>query len=301
MEIIRPDSKYDFVAKRRWGFIISSILVLFSIIVMVKPGIDLGVEFRGGWEIELAFGRQLPVEDLRAALLGSGRPLISAVEIQQLGDFEEGTYLIRGTGEANEQAVLADLQSGVSSLGTPEVLRFESVGARVGSDLLDRGLISLLMTLGGILAYVSIRFSWRFAPGAILALLHDVTVATGVITLLGMEFTLPVLAALLALIGFSTNDTVVIYDRVRENLRRRRRPQLTTLFNVSLNEVLGRTIITSGALLVVSLALLIFGGSVLRDFATVLMVGIVAGTYSSIFIASAVTLEIERRWPGPKF
>ena len=301
MEIIRPDSKYDFVAKRRWGFIISSILVLFSIIVMVKPGIDLGVEFRGGWEIELAFGRQLPVEDLRAALLGSGRPLISAVEIQQLGDFEEGTYLIRGTGEANEQAVLADLQSGVSSLGTPEVLRFESVGARVGSDLLDRGLISLLMTLGGILAYVSIRFSWRFAPGAILALLHDVTIATGVITLLGMEFTLPVLAALLALIGFSTNDTVVIYDRVRENLRRRRRPQLTTLFNVSLNEVLGRTIITSGALLVVSLALLIFGGSVLRDFATVLMVGIVAGTYSSIFIASAVTLEIERRWPGPKF
>lgn len=301
MEIIKPGSKYDFVGKRRWGYITSSILVLISIIVMIKPGIDLGVEFRGGWEIELAFGRQLPVQDLRAALIGSGRPLVSAVEIQQLGELEEGTYLIRGTGEANEQAVLAELQSGVSSLGAPEVLRFESVGARVGSDLLDRGLISLLMALGGILAYVSIRFSWRFAPGAILALLHDVTVATGVITLLGMEFTLPVLAALLALIGFSTNDTIVIYDRVRENLRRRRRPQLTTLFNVSLNEVLGRTIITSGALLVVSLALLIFGGSVLRDFATVLMVGIVAGTYSSIFVASAVTLEIERRWPGPKF
>jgi preprotein translocase subunit SecF len=301
VEIIKPGSKYDFVGKRRWGYITSSILVLISIIVMIKPGIDLGVEFRGGWEIELAFGRQLPVQDLRAALIGSGRPLVSAVEIQQLGELEEGTYLIRGTGEANEQAVLAELQSGVSSLGAPEVLRFESVGARVGSDLLDRGLISLLMALGGILAYVSIRFSWRFAPGAILALLHDVTVATGVITLLGMEFTLPVLAALLALIGFSTNDTIVIYDRVRENLRRRRRPQLTTLFNVSLNEVLGRTIITSGALLVVSLALLIFGGSVLRDFATVLMVGIVAGTYSSIFVASAVTLEIERRWPGPKF
>jgi preprotein translocase subunit SecF len=301
VEIIKPGSKYDFVGKRRWGYITSSILVLISIIVMIKPGIDLGVEFRGGWEIELAFGRQLPVQDLRAALIGSGRPLVSAVEIQQLGELEEGTYLIRGTGEANEQAVLAELQSGVSSLGAPEVLRFESVGARVGSDLLDRGLISLLMALGGILAYVSIRFSWRFAPGAILALLHYVTVATGVITLLGMEFTLPVLAALLALIGFSTNDTIVIYDRVRENLRRRRRPQLTTLFNVSLNEVLGRTIITSGALLVVSLALLIFGGSVLRDFATVLMVGIVAGTYSSIFVASAVTLEIERRWPGPKF
>jgi preprotein translocase subunit SecF len=126
-------------------------------------------------------------------------------------------------------------------------------------------------------------------------------VATGIIVALERELTLPVLAALLALIGFSTNDTVVIYDRIRENLKRKRRPDLATLVNLSLNEILGRTILTSGALLVVSLSLLVFGGPVLRDFALTLTVGILAGTYSSIFVAGAVTLEIKNRWPGPRF
>ncbi|MDP3939714.1 MAG: protein translocase subunit SecF [Deltaproteobacteria bacterium] len=301
MEIVKPGTRYDFIGKRRVTYFISLALVTVALVVMVKPGLRLGVEFRGGWECELGFGKPVEVRDFRASLAGSGTELLQGVEIQRLGDPEEGNYLIRGTGEAEEARVVSSLQAALSGQGDIQVRRFESVGARVGSDLLERAIIALLVALAGIMIYLSMRFSWRFAPGAVLALIHDVLVATGVVTLLGIEFTLPVLAALLALIGFSTNDTVVVYDRIRENLRRRRRPDFATLINVSLNEILGRTILTSGALLVVAVSLLLFGGPVLRDFALTLSVGVIAGTYSSVFVAGALTLEIEKRWPAPKF
>lgn len=301
MEIVKPGTRYDFIGKRRVTYFISLALVAIALAVMVKPGLRLGVEFRGGWECELSFGKPVEVRDLRAALAGSETELLEGVELQRLGDPEEGNYLIRGTGEAEEARVVSSIQASLSGQGDIQVRRFESVGARVGSDLLERAIVALLVALAGIMIYISMRFSWRFAPGAVLALVHDVIVAAGVVSLLGIEFTLPVLAALLALIGFSTNDTVVVYDRIRENLRRRRRPDFATLINVSLNEILGRTILTSGALLVVAISLLLFGGPVLRDFALTLSVGVIAGTYSSIFVAGALTLEIEKRWPAPKF
>lgn len=301
MEIVKPGSKFDFIGKRRTTYFISALLVAAALVALVKPGLHLGVEFRGGWEIELVFERPIPVENVRGSLQGAEGARLGAVEIQRLGDPEKGSYLLRGVGEANEEAVVSPLRSMLADRGEVEVLRFESVGARVGSDLLRRALLALAIALAGIFSYVTVRFNWRFGPGAVLALLHDVIVASGVIALLGREFTLPVLAALLALIGFSTNDTMVVYDRIRENMRRRRRPDFATLINVSLNEILGRTIITSGALLIVSLSLLVFGGPVLRDFALTLSVGVIAGTYSSIFVAGAFTLAIERRWPAPKY
>ncbi len=301
MEIVKPGTRFDFIGRRRAAFGVSILLVVLSLLVMVKPGFRFGVEFRGGWEIELAFGKPLSIRQLRSAIARSGTGTLAAAEIQRLGGLEEGTYLIRGTGEAEEASIVAGLEGPLENFGSPEIRRFEAVGARVGGDLLRRALLALVAALVGILGYVSLRFNWRFAPGAVLALLHDVIVATGVIVALERELTLPVLAALLALIGFSTNDTIVIYDRIRENLKRRRRPDLATLFNLSLNEILGRTILTSGALLVASLSLLFFGGPVLRDFALTLTVGILAGTYSSIFVAGAVTLEIKSRWPAPRF
>ena len=301
MEIVKPGTKFNFIGRRRAAYLISALLVAAAIGVMWKPGIRLGVEFRGGWEVELAFANPLPVQEVRSALGNTEGERLGRVEIQRLGEAESGGYLLRGTGEADEGALTSRIKRALASRGEVEVLRFESVGARVGSDLLDRAMLALIVALAGIFAYVTVRFNWRFAPGAVLALTHDVLVATGVIVLLGDEFTLPVLAALMAIIGFSTNDTVVVYDRIRENMRRRRRPDFATLINVSLNEILGRTIITSGALLTISLSLLIFGGPVLRDFALTLSVGVIAGTYSSIFVAGAFTLEIERRWPTPKF
>lgn len=301
MEIVKPGSRYDFIGKRRLAYVISLAAVAVALLVMVKPGLRLGVEFRGGWECQVSFGRPLDVSALRVALGGSDAAVLQGVEIQRFGDAAEGTYLIRGTGEAEEAKVVSLLEGALGDRGEIEMRAFESVGARVGDDLLERAVLSLLAALGGILIYISFRFNWRFAPGAVLALVHDVLVATGVVALLGLEFTLPVLAALLALIGFSTNDTVVVYDRIRENMRRRRRPDFATLVNLSLNEILSRTILTSGALLAVSLSLLAFGGPVLRDFALTLSVGVVAGTYSSIFVAGALTLEIEKRWPAPKF
>lgn len=301
MEIVKPGTKFDFIGRRRTAYVISAFLVAAAIGVMWKPGIRLGVEFRGGWEIELVFETPLPVQEVRSALGNPGGDRLGRVEIQQIGEAEKGGYLLRGTGEADEQAVISRIKRALADRGEVEVHRFESVGAQVGSDLLGRAMLALIMALAGIFAYVTVRFNWRFAPGAVLALVHDVLVATGVVVLLGSEFTLPVLAALLAIIGFSTNDTVVVYDRIRENMRRRRRPDFATLINVSLNEILGRTIITSGALLITSLSLLIFGGPVLRDFALTLSIGVIAGTYSSVFVAGAFTLEIERRWPARRF
>jgi preprotein translocase subunit SecF len=301
VEIVKPGTRFDFIGKRRAAYLVSIILIVLSLLVMVKPGLRFGVEFRGGWEIELAFGKPLSIQQLRSSIAGSKTGTLTSAEIQRLGGREEGSYLIRGTGEAEEASIVAGLEGVLEPFGSPEVRRFEAVGARVGGDLLRRALLALVVALAGILGYVSLRFNWRFAPGAVLALLHDVIVATGFIVALERELTLPVLAALLALIGFSTNDTIVIYDRIRENLKRKRRPDLATLFNLSLNEILGRTILTSGALLVASLSLLFFGGPVLRDFALTLTVGILAGTYSSIFVAGAVTLEIKSRWPAPRF
>lgn len=301
MEIVKPGTRIDFIGRRHVTYVVSALLMAAAMFLIVNPGLRLGVEFRGGWEIEIVFDGPVSVSELRASLAGAQGDRLGSIALQQLGDAVDSSYLLHGAGEADEESLVSQIRSALSDRGTIEVRRFESVGARVGSDLLRRATMAIAIALAGIFAYVALRFNWRFAPGAVLALLHDVLVATGVLVLLGREFSLPVLAALLALIGFSTNDTVVVYDRIRENMRRRRRPDFATLINVSLNEILGRTIITSGALLVTSLSLLLFGGPVLRDFALTLSVGVVAGTYSSIFVAGALTLEMDRRWPTPKY
>jgi preprotein translocase subunit SecF len=300
VELIPPGTRYDFIGKRRRAFLISAVLTALALLALVKPGIRLGVEFRGGWEMEVRFGRAVASDALRTALRGSGEAGLAGAEIQQLGDPGEGTFLIRGPGEADQRARLEAFGAATRGLGTPVLRHFESVGARVGSDLLRRALLALALAFGAIFAYVAIRFPWRFSPGAVIALLHDTIITLGVMTLLGREFTLPVLAALLTLIGFSTNDTIVVYDRIRENLRRKRRPELAALMNVSINETLSRTLITSGTVLVASLSLLVLGGPVLRDLALALTIGVVAGTWSSIFVAGALTLEIENRWPSRK-
>lgn len=301
MELIPPGTRFDFIGNRYRAFLVSGILVALALVAMVKPGIRLGVEFRGGWEMEVRFGRPVASDALRAALGGSGEPGLAGAEIQQLGDPREGTFLIRGPGEAVQRSRMEALRVSTPGLGTPVLRRFESVGARVGGDLLRRALLALALAFAAIFAYVAIRFPWRFSPGAVIALVHDVLITLGLMTLLGREFTLPLLAGLLTLIGFSTNDTIVVYDRIRENLQRKRRPELASLMNVSINETLSRTLITSGAILVAALSLLLLGGPVLRDLALSLTIGVVVGTWSSIFVAGALTLEIEKRWPGRKF
>ncbi len=301
MELIPPGTHFDFIGKRRRAFVVSAILMALALLAMVKPGIRLGVEFRGGWEMEVRFGHSVATDALRAALRGSGEQGLAGAEIQQVGDPREGTFLIRGPGQADQRARMEAFRAATGGLGTPALRHFESVGARVGSDLLRRALLALTLAFGAIFAFVAIRFPWRFSPGAVIALVHDTVITLGVMTLLGREFTLPVLAALLTLIGFSTNDTIVVYDRIRENLRRKRRPELATLMNLSINETLSRTLITSGTVLAAALSLLVLGGPVLRDLALALTIGVIVGTYSSIFVAGALTLEIESRWPGPKF
>ena len=300
MELVKPGTNYDFIGKRRVAFAVSLALVVLALGVTLVRGVRLGVEFRGGWEMEVAFGKPMEADALRNALARGGGSL-TGFEIQQLGDPKEGIYLIRAPGKVQQGGLAQRITDATKGLGTLTIRRFESVGARVGRDLFRRGILAILIAFVGIFAFVAIRFPWRFAPGAVVALLHDTTVTLGVVALLGREFTLPVLAALLTLIGYSTNDTIVVYDRIRENLRRKRRPELPNLMNLSINETLSRTILTSGTVLVASLSLLVFGGPVLHDFALILTVGVIFGTYSSIFVAGALTLEIERRWPGPKF
>jgi preprotein translocase subunit SecF len=290
------ETHIDFLAQRKVAIAISALLILIGMASLVmKGGPTYGIDFLGGTEVQVQFARPVPVGQVRAALTSAG---FGQAEIKQFGTSndllirvqqqETGTAISEGIMNALEQAFPDNL---------PDKRFVESVGPKIGQELRDSAIWAVLISLGLILLYISVRFEFVFAVGAVAALIHDVLITLGFFSLLDLEISLAVVAAFLTLVGYSLNDTIVVFDRIRENLKIHRREMRGTeqLINLSINQTLSRTILTSGTTLIVVLALYFFGGEVLHSFAFCMLVGIVVGTYSSIFIAAPVVVEWHKK------
>ncbi|MBN2397086.1 MAG: protein translocase subunit SecF [Deltaproteobacteria bacterium] len=300
MEIIRPGINIDLVGKMKIAFGASLLAIIISILSLVlHGGPNLGIDFAGGTQMQIKFSREAGTEGIRDALktIGLGNSVI-----QRFGYHANNEFLIKTERSSSELEGLSDTiaEALAEAYGTEnvEIRQVEVVGPKIGKDLRQKGLLAMLYAMIGILIYITWRFELRYAVGAIIALIHDVVITVGIFSLLGKEFTLPIIAALLTIIGYSLNDTIVVYDRIRENIKAARKQPLKELVNSSINQVLSRTVLTSLTTLVVVLALFFLGGAVIHDFAFALLVGILVGTYSSIFVASPTVLVWETISPS---
>lgn len=292
MKFLKHKTDFHFMGPRRIAYVISAILLALSVAILATRGLNFGLDFTGGTLIEVSFPGDADTELVRSNLRGSG--LDDAV-VQTFGAASDIVVRIPPRGEEESSAelstiVLQALQQGVE--GEVIMRRVEFVGPQVGDELAEQGILAVVYALIGIFMYVMIRFQWRFSAGAVAALVHDVLITMGIISLLQIEFDLTVVAALLAVIGYSLNDTIVVFDRIRENFPRMRKSSSVEVIDASLNQTLARTIMTGVTTLLVLAALFIFGGEIIHAFAFTLIIGIIVGTYSSIYVASAVSLEL---------
>jgi preprotein translocase subunit SecF len=289
MDFIKPDINVDFVSRKRTALICSLVVALIGIgSLVVKGGPLYGIDFSGGTLVQVRFDRAPDVGEIRKALGEAG---LGSSVIQSLG--EDKVAIRLKSQEDQADSVSDDLFSIlVDQFGQERVSLelVEMVGPQVGADMRRKGMLSILYAMVGILIYVTFRFQFRFALGAIAALVHDIMITVGVFSLFNKEFSLPVIAALLTIIGYSLNDTIVVYDRIRENIRRMPKEKLAVVVNNSINQTLSRTILTSGTTLLVVGCLFVLGGEVIHDFSFALIVGVLVGTYSSIYIASPILL-----------
>lgn len=298
MELIPHDINVDFVGKRLFFILLSVGINLLSIILLLTWGFNYGVDFAGGTVVEARFQQPTTSE---AVLQSVDELALEDLTIQDLGG-DNKTYLLRfKQGEQNIDTASTAVRTALTTAfkETVEILRIEAVGAKVSSRLRQQGFLAVTFSTLFMGIYMAFRFEWRFGVGAVIALIHDVLVVTGVLILTQTPFDLTVLAAMLTVIGFSVHDTIIISDRVRENLRKIRRANLAEVINRSINETLSRTIITSGTALMVLITLYVIGGHVIRPFALTMIVGFITGTYSTVYIAAPVVLYFERR-PTPQ-
>lgn len=292
MEFIKPGTNFDFLRYKLIAPAVSGLVILASIVSLwIHGGPNYGIDFKGGILIQLKFHQELDVGELREILSALG---LRNLVVQRFGLQEEHEYLVRVEQMETDLDVLSGqieqtlkTRYGADSL---EVRRTEIVGPKVGAELRRKGFLAVLYSIVGILIYITWRFEFRFALGAVLALVHDALITIGCFSLLNKEINLPEVAAILTVIGYSVNDTIVVFDRIRENMRKIRKQALDKVINSSINETLSRTLLTSGTTLVVVMALFFLGGAVIHNFAFALMVGIVIGTYSSIYVASPIVL-----------
>jgi preprotein translocase subunit SecF len=296
MELIKPGVRIPFTRYRKAAVIISTIINLAVLLMLLTKGPNLGVDFAGGTMVHLKFQQNVATADLRQAF---EKMDLGGSVIQDFGQPGANEYLVRLDKTSVEIGVLGEQIKKVltEQFGTDkfEVRRIESVGPKIGQDLRQRGALSVIVATIMMGVYIWFRFEFRFGVGAVIALAHDVLVAVGALLLANYEFDLTIIAALLTIVGFSVNDTVVICDRIRENMRKIKRETLESIINISINETLSRTILTTGTTLLVLVALFVLGGAVIRPFAFTLLVGFISGVYSTIFIASPVILMWEKK------
>ncbi|SFH29471.1 protein translocase subunit SecF [Modicisalibacter xianhensis] len=283
--------QFDFMGKRRLAFIGSGVLLLVSLITLLFQQLNLGLDFTGGTLVEVRYATAPALDAVRQALEGAG---FQDVSVQTFGSASEVLVRLQqafdpGVGEQVTQILR---QTGESV----DLVRAEFVGAQVGGQLRDQSGLGMLVALGVVMLYVAFRFQYKFAFGALLALVHDVIIVLGVFSLFQLDFDLTVLAAILAVIGYSLNDTIIVYDRIRENIRKSRTDDMAAIFNDAINATLSRTLATSGTTLLVLLALLLLGGDMIHNFALALIIGVGIGTFSSVYVASAllIVLKLQR-------
>lgn len=315
MIFFKKQTEFDFIAHRKIAIAISMILIGITMVSLFTRGLNFGLDFTGGTLVELNYAESVEVSDVRAQLAAADFP--DAV-VQHFGTAHDVMVRIPLQG-GKDSAVLSNTVIEVLRNARNEVVvesrpgqrqqcttggsktivdcnlqvrRVEFVGPQIGDELVEKGGLALLYTLIAILIYVLFRFEWRFAIGSVVAVAHDVLLTFGFFSLTQIEFSLPVLAAILAVLGYSLNDTIVVFDRIRENFRRMRKAIVPDIMNASINQTLSRTIITSGTTMLTVLALFFLGGGIIHGFSTALIVGIIVGTYSSIYVATPTVLAL---------
>ena len=297
IEIVR-NPNIDFIGKRKYGFIFSAAVILISLLLIFIKGPNFGIDFTGGALLQVRFANSVTTAQLRSSLVKIGR---ESAQIQALG-VKDTEYIIRAAGE-NPEAFAGDLKTVLTEDfpdNTKEFLREETVEPKIGKELLRKTVWAVILALALILIYVSFRFDYRFGTAAVIALFHDAIFTIGVLVITQREFSIVVVGALLTIIGYSINDSIVISDRIREKYSKMRREPYNVVLNTGLNETLSRTILTIGTTLLAVIALLIFGGAVIADFAFTLLVGFLIGTYSSIFILANIVSVWEEKFPKKK-
>ena len=295
MQFLR-ESNLNIIGQKKIAYIFSGVLILIGIISLIlHGGPKYGIDFTGGTSVQLKFSKQISAGDLRNSLAGLG---YGKSEIKRIGLPEDNEVLIRME-LVEEGADVAQKIEDKLRVDFPnnsyDIRSVTEIGPTIGGELRRAAMMAILISLLGILVYISWRFEFKFAVGAVVALFHDVLITLGFFSLLNFEITLVVIAAFLTIVGYSLNDTIVVYDRIRENLKVLRRENFENVINTSINQTLSRTIITSGTTLLVVVVLYLIGGKVIHDFAFALIVGVLIGTYSSIFVASPIVLEWQNK------
>lgn len=291
MEFFKSDTTIDFMGQRKAAAVFSVIICLLSLVILWKNGLNLGLDFTGGTQIELGYPQSADIQKIRETIEQGG---FEDAVVQPYGSSTEVLIRLAQKDNVNQSTLKSDIQR---LLPDASIRQVEFIGPQVGKALVTNGILAILVSLLGTMLYMTIRFEYRFAVSAAVALIHDPVVTLGIFSLFHIEFNLITLAAVLTIIGYSLNDTVVVYDRVRENFRLLRKGTVSEILNKSINQTLSRTIMTSGLTLIVVMALFVFGGEVLRGFSLALIIGIIIGTYSSIYVAGslAVSMGLERR------
>ena len=296
------NAKYDFIGVRRYAYGITAALILPGLLFLLVKGLNYSIEFTGGTLVQIQSRKTVDVADLRSGLDRQG---IHGAEIQNFGAPNE--YVIRarvakpGTDANDTQATAAAVSQALDAVlggGSYVVERTEAVGPKVGGELRQKAFLAIFLSFFAVLAYLAYRFEWRFGLAAVMATAHDILATIAFIAVMRLEVSLTVVAAVLSMVGYSLNDTIIIFDRVRENLRKHKKMGFEDILNLSVNETLPRSVLTHGTTLATLLALIFFAGEVIRPFALVMFFGVFTGTFSSIYIASPVLMAIERRWPG---
>lgn len=291
MRLLSGETQFDFMGQRRIALIVSGILLLASIGSLALRGLELGIDFTGGTLIEVGYQQPADIDVVRKTLGAGG---FADAVTQHFGTSRDVLVRVAPREGATQAQVGNEVLNVLRAADAAQVdlRRVEFVGPQIGEELTEDGGLAMLIALGAIFIYVMFRFEWKFSAGAVAALFHDVLITLGLFSIFAFEFDLTVLAAILAVIGYSLNDTIVVFDRIRENFRRMRRGTSTEIINTSLNQTLSRTLMTSVTTLLVLLALFMVGGELIHGFSIALIIGVLVGTYSSIFVASTTTLSL---------
>jgi len=288
MEFFKYTRIFNLMGQSKKAMMVSLTLLLISYTLLVTKGLNYGVDFAGGTIVQVKYDTEAPIDEMRAKL--KTNTVFSGATITKFGSPNEVVIRMK-TSTGNVSTDVGDVtREALKGTGTFEIRRVDIVGPTVGAELKEKGLMSLVLAVIGILIYVAFRFEWRFAVASILALIHDVSIALGAITLVGLDVNLDVLAALLTILGYSLNDTIIVFDRIREGISKSKNTDLTEIVNESVTRTLARTTLTSLTTFFVVFTLFLFGGEIIHSFAFTLLVGVVVGTYSSIFVASPILI-----------
>jgi len=293
IKLIKHNTNIQFLKFKKATLIMSITICFFSIFSLFLNGLNFGIDFKGGTLIEVSSENSINISNVRSVLSSLN---LGDVQIQNFGSEKNILVRIEASSSENNSSALSKITNQLILFG--KIQRTEVVGPKISSELIQKGILAIISAVGLMLFYIWIRFEWQFSLGAVLALIHDVIITIGIFSFFQIEFNLSIIAALLTIIGYSMNDTVVVYDRIRENLRKYKKQDLYDLINISINQTLSRTVLTSFTTLLALFSLYIFGGQVIKGFTLAMIIGVFIGTYSSTFIASQLLhiLGVKRDW-----